>query len=93
MQNENKIKIYIQLASRIENLLPGSIYFITSPRDMTNPPKTCTTRRANDPTVLATITSLPNPAINRKSPDAIRLMHRIKKYCLKNLPLGALVRI
>lgn len=58
---------------------------------MTNPPRTCTASKANAPTVPATISFLPNAAINRNNPDAIWLMHMIKKYCLKNLQLGALI--
>ena len=55
------------------------------PLEITNPPKTKTTSNANEPTVFATITSLPNPAINRKSEDAIWLMQKMTKYCFKSL--------
>lgn len=59
---------------------------IDSPRDKTNPPRTRTASKAKDPNVLATITFLPSAAINRNSPDAIWLIRRSKRNCLKNLP-------
>ena len=60
--------------------------FIDSPLDKTNPPKTRTASKAKDPNVFATIIFLPSAAINRNSPDAIWLINRSRRNCLKNLP-------
>jgi hypothetical protein len=49
------------------------------------PPKAKSVRSAKDPKVLATIMFLPAAAINRNSADAIWLISKSRKYCLKSL--------
>ena len=58
-----------------------------SPLVKTKPPMTRKASRAKEPNVFATIMFLPSAPMNRKSADAIWLIHRRRKYCLKNLQL------
>ena len=49
------------------------------------PPNAKSVSSAKDPKVFATIMFLPVAAINRNSADAIWLISKSRKYCLKNL--------
>jgi hypothetical protein len=58
---------------------------IIIPRDKMKPPNAKSVSSANDPKVLATIMFLPAAAINRNNADAIWLISKSSKYCLKSL--------
>jgi hypothetical protein len=77
--------IYNFLQVELQNTIFKKKSIITIPRDKIKPPNAKSVSSAKDPKVLATIMFLPAAAINRNSADAIWLISKSRKYCLKSL--------